>query len=81
VVSEKEPKAELTPSPYSGAFRSSLEILPAKIDSFSPASLPTTLISSPTLAKSGRSGIDPKVIYRIFFGSNLKNPKSWTGSR
>ena len=41
--------------PYSGASRSSRAIVPERIESFSPASLPTTRISVPTRARSGAS--------------------------
>src|SRR5438105_5655795 len=41
----------------SGARRSKRASVPARIESFSPASLPTTRISRPTFARSGLRGI------------------------
>ncbi len=49
-------KSLYLPTPYSGASRSSRASVPARIDSCSPASLPTTRISVPTRAPSGYSG-------------------------
>ena len=59
-------------SPYSGALRSRREIDPARIESFSPASFPTTRMSSPTFVRYGARGISFIGIYFISFGSNLR---------
>jgi len=59
-------------SPYSGALRSRREIDPASIESFSPASLPTTRMSSPTFVRYGARGISLIGIYFISCGSNLR---------
>jgi hypothetical protein len=55
--------------PYSGASRSSLAIVPARIESCSPALLPMTRISRPICAPSGYSGSERGLMKRSFFGS------------
>ena len=56
-------------------------MVPDRMLSLSPLSLPTTRTSRPTAAASGASGMCTHVMNCSLLGSKAKKPKSCTGSR